>query len=118
MKPFKVKIVTGQIDSHLNDSKYIVPGLGDYGDRFFGSIWRTGIFGGLSRVQVVGFPELTVKYAISAVNFTKINWDLQVFENFRCKSLIYGFKAWRNDQSGSEFGDYAVNFNNWKRNGG
>ena len=34
----KVKIVTGQIDSHLNESKYIVPGLGDYGDRFFGSI--------------------------------------------------------------------------------
>ena len=33
----KVKIVTGQIDSHLNESKYIVPGLGDYGDRFFGS---------------------------------------------------------------------------------
>jgi len=34
----QVKIVTGQIDSHLNESKYIVPGLGDYGDRFFGSI--------------------------------------------------------------------------------
>ena len=31
----KVKIVTACIDSHLNDDKFIVPGLGDYGDRFF-----------------------------------------------------------------------------------
>lgn len=33
----KVRIVTGMIDSHLNEDKYIVPGLGDYGDRFFGT---------------------------------------------------------------------------------
>jgi uracil phosphoribosyltransferase len=25
------------IDSHLNKQKFIVPGLGDYGDRFFGT---------------------------------------------------------------------------------
>jgi len=31
----KIKIVTACIDSHLNDDKFIVPGLGDYGDRFF-----------------------------------------------------------------------------------
>ena len=31
----KVKIVTGMIDPSLNENKYIVPGLGDYGDRFF-----------------------------------------------------------------------------------
>jgi len=31
----KVKIVTASIDSHLNQEKFIVPGLGDYGDRFF-----------------------------------------------------------------------------------
>lgn len=30
-----VKIVTAQIDEGLNEDKYIVPGLGDYGDRFF-----------------------------------------------------------------------------------
>lgn len=30
-----VKIVTAQIDECLNDDKYIVPGLGDYGDRFY-----------------------------------------------------------------------------------
>jgi uracil phosphoribosyltransferase len=30
-----VKIVTIKIDSHLNHDKYIVPGLGDFGDRFY-----------------------------------------------------------------------------------
>lgn len=30
-----VKIVTAFVDDHLNEDKYIVPGLGDYGDRFF-----------------------------------------------------------------------------------
>ena len=33
-----VKIVTAMVDSHLNDDKYIVPGLGDYGDRFFNTV--------------------------------------------------------------------------------
>lgn len=32
-----VKIITTAIDSHLNSQKYIVPGLGDYGDRYFGT---------------------------------------------------------------------------------
>ena len=32
-----VRIVTGALDSHLNDRGYIVPGLGDAGDRMFGS---------------------------------------------------------------------------------
>jgi uracil phosphoribosyltransferase len=31
----QVKIVTACIDEKLNEEKYIVPGLGDYGDRFF-----------------------------------------------------------------------------------
>ena len=35
----KVKIVTGMIDPSLNENKYIVPGLGDYGDRFFATQW-------------------------------------------------------------------------------
>jgi uracil phosphoribosyltransferase len=30
-----VKVVTAQIDDCLNEDKFIVPGLGDYGDRFF-----------------------------------------------------------------------------------
>lgn len=30
-----VKIVTAVVDQELNDEKFIVPGLGDYGDRFF-----------------------------------------------------------------------------------
>ena len=30
-----VKIVTAMVNPDLNDQKYIVPGLGDYGDRFF-----------------------------------------------------------------------------------
>lgn len=33
----RVKVVTAVVDSHLNAEKYIVPGLGDYGDRFFGT---------------------------------------------------------------------------------
>ena len=32
-----VKVYTGALDDHLNSSKYIVPGLGDAGDRLFGT---------------------------------------------------------------------------------
>ena len=32
-----VDIVTGAVDSHLNENGYIVPGLGDAGDRMFGT---------------------------------------------------------------------------------
>ena len=32
-----VQIYAGAIDSHLNENKYIVPGLGDAGDRIFGT---------------------------------------------------------------------------------
>ncbi len=30
-------IITASTDSHLNDKKFIVPGLGDFGDRYFGT---------------------------------------------------------------------------------
>lgn len=30
-----IKILTGYIDDYLNEQKYIVPGLGDFGDRYF-----------------------------------------------------------------------------------
>ncbi len=33
----EVKIITAAIDDHLNDQAYIVPGLGDAGDRYFGT---------------------------------------------------------------------------------
>ena len=33
-----VRVVTGAVDDHLNDKGYIVPGLGDAGDRLFGEI--------------------------------------------------------------------------------
>ncbi|EFA85146.1 uracil phosphoribosyltransferase [Heterostelium album PN500] len=33
----KVTIVTGEIDEKLNEKKYIVPGIGDFGDRYFGT---------------------------------------------------------------------------------
>lgn len=33
-----VPIITAAIDSHLNENAYIVPGLGDAGDRYFGTI--------------------------------------------------------------------------------
>ena len=32
-----VPIITGAIDDHLNDHGYIVPGLGDAGDRIYGT---------------------------------------------------------------------------------
>ncbi|MGB1235546.1 MAG: uracil phosphoribosyltransferase [Planktomarina sp.] len=32
-----VHIITAAVDSHLNDAGYIVPGLGDAGDRMFGT---------------------------------------------------------------------------------
>ena len=32
-----VKIVTASVDSHLNEKGYIVPGLGDAGDRLYGT---------------------------------------------------------------------------------
>ncbi|MDI6737069.1 MAG: uracil phosphoribosyltransferase [Nanoarchaeota archaeon] len=33
----KVKVVTGVIDKSLNGKAYILPGLGDFGDRYFGT---------------------------------------------------------------------------------
>jgi uracil phosphoribosyltransferase len=32
-----IKIITACVDEKLSDIKYILPGLGDYGDRYFGS---------------------------------------------------------------------------------
>ncbi|MGB1209672.1 MAG: uracil phosphoribosyltransferase, partial [Paracoccaceae bacterium] len=32
-----VPIITAALDSHLNEKGYIVPGLGDAGDRMFGT---------------------------------------------------------------------------------
>jgi uracil phosphoribosyltransferase len=32
-----VPVYTAAIDSHLNDKGYIVPGLGDAGDRMYGT---------------------------------------------------------------------------------
>jgi uracil phosphoribosyltransferase len=36
--PIPVKVVSGGLDDRLNDRGYIVPGLGDAGDRLFGEI--------------------------------------------------------------------------------
>lgn len=33
----QVEIITAAVDSHLNEHKFIVPGLGDFGDRYFGT---------------------------------------------------------------------------------
>jgi uracil phosphoribosyltransferase len=33
----EVPIYTAAVDSHLDDRAYIVPGLGDAGDRYFGT---------------------------------------------------------------------------------
>jgi uracil phosphoribosyltransferase len=32
-----VKVYVASLDSHLNEDAYIVPGLGDAGDRLFGT---------------------------------------------------------------------------------
>ena len=37
-KPVSVTIVTAALDSHLNEKGYIVPGLGDAGDRLYGVV--------------------------------------------------------------------------------
>lgn len=34
----EVRIFTAAIDSHLDENWYIVPGLGDYGDRYFNTV--------------------------------------------------------------------------------
>ncbi|EME27308.1 Uracil phosphoribosyltransferase [Galdieria sulphuraria] len=34
----KITIVTGEIDEHLNNKGFIVPGCGDFGDRYFGTL--------------------------------------------------------------------------------
>lgn len=31
----KIKIITGMIDECLNEKKYVVPGIGDFGDRYY-----------------------------------------------------------------------------------
>jgi len=33
----QIQVVVAQMDSHLNEQKFIVPGLGDFGDRYFGT---------------------------------------------------------------------------------
>lgn len=33
----EVKIVTAGVDERLNEHKYIVPGIGDFGDRYYGT---------------------------------------------------------------------------------
>jgi uracil phosphoribosyltransferase len=38
-----VQIVAGCVDEGLNESKYIMPGLGDFGDRYFGTTEISGV---------------------------------------------------------------------------
>ena len=41
-----VRIVTCAVDAGLNDRKFIVPGLGDFGDRYFGTFgYDEGLWG-------------------------------------------------------------------------
>jgi uracil phosphoribosyltransferase len=37
-EPLPVRVVTAALDERLNERGYIVPGLGDAGDRLFGEI--------------------------------------------------------------------------------
>lgn len=41
-----VRVLTAALDEGLNDAKFIVPGLGDYGDRYYGTAgYREGLWG-------------------------------------------------------------------------
>ena len=33
----QVMIVTAALDNYLDEKRYIIPGLGDFGDRYFGT---------------------------------------------------------------------------------
>ena len=33
-----LSVITGAVDCHLNEEMFIVPGLGDYGDRYYGTV--------------------------------------------------------------------------------
>ncbi len=39
----RIKVVLTVLDEKLNEKKYIVPGLGDFGDRYFGTIAESSI---------------------------------------------------------------------------
>ena len=34
-----IKLICAVVDPVLNSNKYICPGLGDFGDRYFGTVW-------------------------------------------------------------------------------
>eukprot|EP00922_Rhytidocystis_sp_ex-Travisia-forbesii_P049618 GHVS01073837.1.p1 GENE.GHVS01073837.1~~GHVS01073837.1.p1 ORF type:complete len:198 (-),score=22.56 GHVS01073837.1:52-645(-) len=34
----KIKVVTAAIDERLDDKAYVIPGIGDFGDRYFGTV--------------------------------------------------------------------------------
>eukprot|EP00922_Rhytidocystis_sp_ex-Travisia-forbesii_P004889 GHVS01007159.1.p1 GENE.GHVS01007159.1~~GHVS01007159.1.p1 ORF type:complete len:239 (+),score=31.51 GHVS01007159.1:115-831(+) len=34
----KIRVVTAAIDDHLDERAYVVPGIGDFGDRYFGTV--------------------------------------------------------------------------------
>merc|ERR1712232_1196387 len=41
-----VRILTCEVDTHLNERKFIVPGLGDFGDRYYGTFgYAEGLWG-------------------------------------------------------------------------
>jgi uracil phosphoribosyltransferase len=41
-----VRILTTALDSHLNERKFIVPGVGDFGDRYYGTFgYEEGLWG-------------------------------------------------------------------------
>ena len=41
-----VRVLTAALDDCLNETKFIVPGLGDYGDRYYGTFgYKEGLWG-------------------------------------------------------------------------
>ena len=48
-----VRILTAALDDGLNETKFIVPGLGDYGDRYYGNGLRAIVGSSLARANEV-----------------------------------------------------------------
>merc|ERR1712217_639794 len=41
-----VRVLTAALDTNLNEQKFIVPGLGDFGDRYYGTFgYKEGLWG-------------------------------------------------------------------------
>ena len=77
----EIKIMTCAIDQGLNEQKYIVPGLGDYGDRFYATAWL----------------QLTITITMKKTSFAGSKSDFMALKMFvHCSVLICCAYQWTN----------------------